>query len=628
MSRARNLLILRGIWLGLLVWPYAVASGVPRPLALAALPALLALLSGDGALRFALRILAALALGALATLHSFSPRSVQALFAVRDLRDLTSFVTSVLLWCTALLGWQVFRDATSRTRLLWLWLMGALVLGLNHRFWGGAADVPTLAFVGIGLFLMATPEDEPLRPYIALAALVPLLGALAGLFAQPGLPTSLPVRTTRALNLAGLRVAVTPEALPQRISINQPVSLPTTPLLSISGVPRPAYWQEAIYTKFTGVDWVASSPVQTPIPLEPPLLPPAASGLQASIWHVRVTQFVPGSIGPVIYTGTPLALQSDGGAPYEVAAARALYLPGASAYNETLSVPSLTDAVRSTAGYVSPEDVPSADLAVPAKLERELAPLAHRLAAETQGPFALAERITQYLDSHEVYSPNFSPSRTGDPVGRFLLRTHQGYCDQFSTAFIMLARIDGLPARWVVGFAPGPYDAQSHSEVLLAKDAHSWAEIDVAPYGWLPVDPTPSAAPTPSPAPAKAPIPEGQAPHSPQGDILAALLALVLAGAGYAASRRAPGLRGRMLRLERGFTRLSPLQGERPPTLRERLAAQPEQMQEALGPVLSALEQYRYGPRPPAEGEVLAAERALHAAERLPRRRRGEGPPA
>ncbi len=619
--KARTLLWLRGAWLCLLVWPYALASGVPRPLAVASLPLILALLSGEGNLLFALRIAAALAIGALASLPKVSWQGLQQIWLNPDPRVLTAFVTSVLLWFTALLGWQVFRDATSRTRLLWLWLMGTVVLGLNHRFWGVAADVPTLAFIGIGLFLIGVLEDAAIRWPLALASLLPLLGAVLGVLPAPATPATLSAQDARALNLSGLRVAVTPAMLPRQVNINQPVALPTTPLLSVAGAPRPAYWQEAVYNRFSGSAWIAPASARTPTPLTPPLLQPAATGFPTSIWNVRVTQFFPGSIGPLIYTGTPLAIQSDGGAGYEVPASRALYLPGVSAYGLTLAVPRITESALLSASYPSVVNVPPGDLSVPSSLRKEIAPLAARLKAGNPGPWQLAAHIAQYLDTHEAYDPNFSPSSRGDPIGRFLLRTHRGYCDQFSTAFIMLARLDGLPARWVVGFAPGSYDPATKTQLLLAKDAHSWAEVYLDPYGWVPIDPTPSAASVPT-NPSKTPVAPPAAAPRPQGDILAALIVLALATGAYLATHRRRTLPARVRRLDRAFQKLCPLSTHVPPTLRERFLAQPPALQEVLWPVLLVLEQARYGETPPGDAEVRAAEetvRSARAAQREPR---------
>jgi hypothetical protein len=45
--------------------------------------------------------------------------------------------------------------------------------------------------------------------------------------------------------------------------------------------------------------------------------------------------------------------------------------------------------------------------------------------------------------------------------------------------FITLCRLNGIPARWQSGWNTFP----------RFKDMHDWAEMYIAPYGWVPVDP-------------------------------------------------------------------------------------------------------------------------------------------
>jgi transglutaminase-like putative cysteine protease len=59
-------------------------------------------------------------------------------------------------------------------------------------------------------------------------------------------------------------------------------------------------------------------------------------------------------------------------------------------------------------------------------------------------------------------------------------RSHgYGDCGQEALLFITLCRCNGVPARWQSGWHIYPG----------AKDIHDWAEIYLAPYGWVPVDP-------------------------------------------------------------------------------------------------------------------------------------------
>lgn len=73
-------------------------------------------------------------------------------------------------------------------------------------------------------------------------------------------------------------------------------------------------------------------------------------------------------------------------------------------------------------------------------------------------------------------------------VDRFL-RTKRGYCVQFSTAMVLMARSIGIPARIATGFLPG---AQiDGTRRVLASDAHAWPELYFPGTGWLRFEPTP-----------------------------------------------------------------------------------------------------------------------------------------
>jgi len=623
-SRRGALLLWRAVWLGLLIWPYAVASGMPRPLLLALLPSALALAAGPGARRAALRWAAALALGLSAVLPTFDPGALRAAILAGGAHSIAVTVTGILLWLTSLLGWQVFAEATARSRLLWLWLMGTLVLALNRRIWGVGADLPTLGFLGLGVVLLAVGGDDEPVPWAAVPlAALPVLGlALAALWPQAPVATTPPGHYVRGL--AGLRVAVSGAALPGKVDVNQPVTLSPAPLLVVRGAPQPTYWQEATFDTFNGVDWLEPPGPRLPLStrsLPSPLWPPDVTGLPESTWRVQVQEVLPGSIAPLIYTGTPLGLTAETaltGGTFQPAA-HALLLPGTASYTWELSVPSQPSSLLQSARDLPAGQAPAKDLAVPALLRRELGPLARTLAQGGGGPWALAQRIALYLEAHETYSPAFAPSRRDDPIGRFLLRSHKGYCDQFSTAFIMLARLDGLPARWVVGFAPGLWNGKDRIETLRAEDAHSWAEIDVAPYGWVRVDPTPGAGarPTHEPAPPAARSRGAQGAALQLAAALLLLIALVLAARIVTVRRRAGW---RLRRLERDIARLARGQPSGHATWREQTLALPEAARQAAWPALELLEAAHYGERRPDGEELRRAEAGMRQARRAMRR--------
>lgn len=91
----------------------------------------------------------------------------------------------------------------------------------------------------------------------------------------------------------------------------------------------------------------------------------------------------------------------------------------------------------------------------------------------TQTPGALPD----YVDSESEF------------LDYFLLESKQGYCVYYASAFVLLARAEGIPARYVEGFCipvPGPYIVNVTSDM-----AHAWPEVYIDDMGWIPFEPTP-----------------------------------------------------------------------------------------------------------------------------------------
>jgi hypothetical protein len=78
-----------------------------------------------------------------------------------------------------------------------------------------------------------------------------------------------------------------------------------------------------------------------------------------------------------------------------------------------------------------------------------------------------------------------------EPIRNFY-ETRRGYCVQFATAMIMMARAQGIPARMAIGFLPGEAVGTA-KYIVKASDAHAWPELFFQGYGWLRFEPTPGA---------------------------------------------------------------------------------------------------------------------------------------
>lgn len=71
----------------------------------------------------------------------------------------------------------------------------------------------------------------------------------------------------------------------------------------------------------------------------------------------------------------------------------------------------------------------------------------------------------------------------------FLLESRQGYCVHYATAFVLLARAEGIPARYVQGFC---VPMNGTDKVAVTSDmAHAWPEVYAEKVGWIPFEPTP-----------------------------------------------------------------------------------------------------------------------------------------
>ncbi|MHB1535790.1 MAG: transglutaminase-like domain-containing protein, partial [Acidimicrobiales bacterium] len=114
-----------------------------------------------------------------------------------------------------------------------------------------------------------------------------------------------------------------------------------------------------------------------------------------------------------------------------------------------------------------------------------------------------AARIQLALSSgpdHYRLNPGGLPGSSCARLRQFVT-TRRGTAEQFATAFVLMARSVGLPARLAVGFRPGAIDGASGTTVVTGADATVWPEVDFSRIGWVQFNPLPSGRGS-GPAPA------------------------------------------------------------------------------------------------------------------------------
>jgi transglutaminase-like putative cysteine protease len=137
-------------------------------------------------------------------------------------------------------------------------------------------------------------------------------------------------------------------------------------------------------------------------------------------------------------------------------------------------------------------------LQLPEQLPERVRAKAEELAGDRSGPWDKASRLCAYLQQNYTYNLDvpFYPEGV-DTVDHFLFEAQEGYCEQFATALVVMARCQGLPARYVTGYLPGTYNPLSGFYEIRANDAHAWAEIFLPGAGWIVFDPVPGGQPNP-----------------------------------------------------------------------------------------------------------------------------------
>lgn len=203
--------------------------------------------------------------------------------------------------------------------------------------------------------------------------------------------------------------------------------------------------------------------------------------------------------------------------PIEIDEEGSLLLPGRQWLN---ALTSLT--IRSNRPVRSTELPPNAVARDPDKFQRysqwrrafrgggeaqEIRALAARITRDAQTDLERIAALLQHLKSAPFsYTLELDRRRptARNPLAEFLLSEEtaqrQGHCGYFASAFVILARASGLPARLASGFARPllPNEGARREIVIRNSDAHAWAEVYFERYGWVTFDPTVGVSPAPS----------------------------------------------------------------------------------------------------------------------------------
>ena len=133
--------------------------------------------------------------------------------------------------------------------------------------------------------------------------------------------------------------------------------------------------------------------------------------------------------------------------------------------------------------------------------------LALEVTAGIENKYDQALAIEKYLGENYRYNdtPPVPPDGV-EPIIYFLFESQEGFCQQFTTAYILMLRSLDIPARYAVGFYVGDRDDDDDEDYNVVFEegfieesvysvydynAHTWPEVYFPEVGWIMFEPTP-----------------------------------------------------------------------------------------------------------------------------------------
>ncbi|MBS0614124.1 MAG: DUF3488 domain-containing protein [Proteobacteria bacterium] len=132
---------------------------------------------------------------------------------------------------------------------------------------------------------------------------------------------------------------------------------------------------------------------------------------------------------------------------------------------------------------------------LPSQFNPRTQELARRLRAAAADDAAFVQAVLQLFRREQFYYTLTPPRLADNAVDEFLFETRRGFCEHYASAFAVLMRAGGVPARVVTGYQGGEFNRFAGYWIVRQSDAHAWNEVWLEGRGWVRADPTAAVAP-------------------------------------------------------------------------------------------------------------------------------------
>ena len=351
-----------------------------------------------------------------------------------------------------------------------------------------------LALAGVLLALLALQQlaaDEggltPRAPRQALSGVLRLaaLGlplALAAFWLFPRLPSPLWGLPQRNVAVPGLSDAMTPGGMFEMLLDDSPAA--RVAFTGPAPPPTQMYWRGPVLWDFDGRTWRQARDLLAQ--------PPAPVQARGPVWDYRI-DLEPTEDRQLVALDVPLQLPEGARLGHDLT-------PQAEAPQYNVSRWRMRSAAAAAFEPVLPPALRARALALPAGYNPRTLALGRQWRREAgqdargRSDAAIAERALAMIRRDFAYTLDVPPAGRNE-VDDFLFDRREGYCEHFSSAFVVLMRAAGVPARVVTGYAGGYRNPVGGYWLVRKSDAHAWAEIWLPARGWVRVDPTAAVAP-------------------------------------------------------------------------------------------------------------------------------------
>jgi transglutaminase-like putative cysteine protease len=314
---------------------------------------------------------------------------------------------------------------------------------------------------------------------------VPRWGDSLGLIPHPA-PTQTIFDVVRAPGLPRRHLLGAGQELSERLAL----VVTTNDIVSDEDVPPRYYWRASTYDRYTGRGWTTSAT---------DIVDYSAGESVGEAYRAQrlVTQVVEwlGAPGLIYATGALVTANHDFRVAWHSPEDAFSASIRATTYRVESRVSFVGEKELRASGANYPAWVRERYLVLPDGIPERVLTFARDLTATAPTPYDRARALERYLRQFPYTLDVPAPPPNRDVVDYFLFDLQRGYCDYYATAFVVLARAAGLPARLVVGYASGTYDYARGQFIVTEADAHAWGEVYFPTYGWIEFEPTANRAP-------------------------------------------------------------------------------------------------------------------------------------